>query len=139
MWGIGRPAADVQAHDPRLDHDPAHSRVRSALGGHPLEPIGRRLAATDPGALSLPGPLSRVAPPLTAHLGKRQRSAIGLRRRSHDLSHKRLSSRPSADAAITDAAGSRAEIEEMVVSHARQIARAINSFKLEPRHIVLWR
>ena len=37
------------------------------------------------------------------HVGKRQRSAIGLRRCAHDLSDERLHSWPSAGAAITGA------------------------------------
>src|SRR5690349_14930460 len=79
--GIGRPAADLQSHDPRLDYDPTHPLPRPTFRGHPFEPIGCRLAAADPGAPSLPGLLPRLpTPSLAAHLSELQRAAIGFGR-----------------------------------------------------------
>jgi hypothetical protein len=66
--GVSRPAAGLQAHDPRLDHDTAHALARTAIGGHPFELIGRCLTPSDPGASPLSGPLARA---VAAHLRKR--------------------------------------------------------------------
>ena len=99
----------------RVDHDPARPQPWPALGGHPLEPIGRGLASTDPGAPSLPGPLSPAATrPLPSHLGELQRPAVGLGRRSHDLGHEgpRI---VSTAAAIAYVAKSRAKVEVIIV------------------------
>src|SRR5262249_39910226 len=86
--GVGRPAADLEAHDPRLDHDAARPLPWPALGGHPLEPIGHCLASPDAGAPSLPGPLPlAAAPSLAAHLSELQRAAIGFGRGPHHLGH----------------------------------------------------
>ena len=138
--GVGRPAAQLQPHDPRLDHDAAHPCVRSTLNGHPLEAVGCRLAPADPGASSLPGPRPpAAAPPLPAHLGELQRTAIGPGCGSHDLSHKGPRPWACAGAAIPGAAGPWSEVERVVVGHGRQIAPTIASFKLEQPHLALQR
>ena len=136
--GVGSPAAQLEAHDPRLDHDPAHALARATLTSRELQPIRHRLAAADPGAPSLLGPCPHAAAlPLPAHLGQLQRTAIGPGGRSHDLSHK--GSRPwvHPGATITHAARSWAEVEGVVAAHARQIAPRSEWFKLKPAHIVL--
>jgi hypothetical protein len=138
--GVGRPAAHLQAHDARLDHDPAHPRVRATLGSHPLDPIRHRLSATDPRAPSLLGPRPcAAAPPLPAHLRERHRTTIGPGRRAHDLRQERLRPCACAGAAIAYAAGPWSEFEGVVVGHGRQIAPTIQSCKLEPVHLALQR
>jgi len=80
------------------------------------------LASTDPGAPSLPGPLSSAAaPPLAAHLSELQRAAIGFGRGPHDLGHEGPGIASTATA-ISYAAGSRAKVKVIVVDHGRQIA-----------------
>src|SRR5258707_928696 len=46
--GIGRPAGDLEPHNPCLDDDPPHPLAGPAHLRRKLEPIGHRPAATDP-------------------------------------------------------------------------------------------
>ena len=137
---IGGPAAKLQPHDSRLDDDPTHALAPPALPGHELQPIGRPLAPPDPAASTFPGthPLAR-AWSLLAHLGRRQRTGVGLDRCGQDLTRK--GSRPTARAraAITHAARSRAEVEVVVAGHTPKLAPANAAFKLEPAHLASWR
>jgi hypothetical protein len=137
---VCRERTHLQAHDARLDHDPAHPRVRATLGRHPLESIRHRLAAADPRAPSLLGPRPcAAAPPRPAHLRERHRTTIGPGRRAHDLCHERLRPYACAGAAIAYAAGPWSEVEGIVVGHGPQIAPTIQSCKLEPAHLALQR
>jgi hypothetical protein len=120
--GIGGPAADLQAHDPRLDHDPTHPFPRPTFRGHLFEPIGCRLAAAYSGASSLPGPLPRTAAlSLAAHLSELQRSPVSFSRSPHHLGHESPGIASTA-AAIAYAAWSQAEVEDLILGHGRQIA-----------------
>ena len=115
--GVGSPAAELQAHDPGLDHDPAHALARATLTGRELQPIGHGLAAADPGAPSLLGPRPPgAAPTLPAHLGQLQRTAIGPGGRSHDLIHKGPRPWVHPGATITHAAKSWAEVGGVVAA-----------------------
>ena len=82
--GVGRAAADLQSHDPRLDYDPTHPLARAAPAGCQLEPVSGCLATTDAGALSFPRPCLH-APPLSAHLAELDRPALGFGGRFHRL------------------------------------------------------
>jgi hypothetical protein len=119
--GGGCPATNLEPHDPRLDHDPAHLRIRPTLGGRPLEPIHHGLAPTNPGAPSLPGPPRAAALLFAAHLGKLQGAAVGFDRGPHDLGHEGPGIASTAPA-IAYAARSRAKVEDIVVGHGQQIA-----------------
>jgi hypothetical protein len=55
--GVGGPAAELHARDPRLDDDAAHPLSRPPVNGRLLELIGRGLAPANPAAPSLLGAL----------------------------------------------------------------------------------
>ncbi len=104
--GIGRLAADLEPHDPGLDHDPAHPLPGPALRCRPLEPIAAAWPRPIRRAPSLPGPLWRdPAASLAPHLGECQRAAVGLGGGPHGLSHEGLGIASTA-AAMANATGS---------------------------------
>ena len=116
--------------DPGLHHHPPLALAGAAFRRLSLQSIRDRLAPTNSGAPSLPGPAPTWLAASELRLG--QRAAIGLCRHLHHLGDKRP--RPPGVCApmIADAAHAGTEISGVVSAHGRNVEALVSPRKAVP-------